>query len=580
MIKRSATAAADVTTATAIPAMTPADLGLPVKFCAYRRNQAEAILNIAATRKRFSMLSAPTGAGKSIIYVSIARLLDSRTVFLTSTKGLQAQLLSDFAEIGLTDVRGQNNYRCVATDEGAPLAAYAPPGTTCDEGPCHVGVECPYKGNLMDDEETGCLYRDAVRRARNAHLIVTNYAYWMTANSHMEPGALGKFDLVVLDEAHAAPDELAGFCAVRLDREEVRALLETDLPPLDEGTDAWVTWAAEAYKVAEARKANAERDMAVSAVSTRRHHARYVRRLRDLCKRLESLTKAYRWLRTESSKPDVLMPGMQTDWVAEKTERGAEFSPVWAHAYAEKCIFAAAPRVVLVSAVLQRAAARYLGIPDNALDFTEMGSTFDPARRPLIYVPTTNVDRNMNEGQVRMWLNQADSIIGQRLDRKGIIHTRSYDRAKTILQRSRYRSFMMGHNARTTRETVARFKAAKPPCVLVSPSVEEGYDFIGDLCRYQILAKVPFVDTRSLLIQARIKSDKQYSNYLTALSIIQQVGRGMRAEDDMCETFIIDDHWLWFSRVLIKSGLLPRWFVAAMKTATIATATPLSVVVR
>jgi ATP-dependent DNA helicase DinG len=546
--------------------LSPQDLGLPAKFSSYRAGQADAILNIAASRKRFSLLSAPTGAGKSIIYMSIAQMLGARAIVLTSTKGLQAQLGSDFSELGLTDVRGQNNYRCVAVDRDGPLAQYGTPGTTCDEGPCHVSIECPFKNKPSEDYVPGCLYRDAVQRASQARLVVTNYAYWMTANAYMEEGALGAFDLVILDEAHAAPDELADFCSVRIDRDEVRALLDTDLPPLNEGTEAWVSWAVEAHKTSVALEEIANRTLAHTPVE-RRHHVRHVKRLRDLKKKLEKLTKAYRWLRTESSKPDVLIPGMQTDWIAEHTPTGAQFSPVWAHAYAEDYLFAGAPRVVLVSAVLQRAAARYLGINDAALDFIEMESSFDVDRRPLIYIPTTRVDRNMVEGQVRVWVNQMDAIIGARLDRKGIIHTRSYDRAKTILQRSRYKQHMIGHTSRDVRDAVAAFKASAAPRILVSPSVEEGYDFIGDLCRYQILAKVPFIDTRSALMQARVKSDPQYSNYLTALSIIQQVGRGMRAEDDWSESFIIDDHWSWMRAVMLKQKLLPRWFYTAIRSA-------------
>jgi Rad3-related DNA helicase len=281
---------------------------------------------------------------------------------------------------------------------------------------------------------------------------------------------------------------------------------------------------------------------------------------------LKELTGAHEWRRSEPSDPNVIMPGMQTDWVAERTETGALFSPVWAHAYAEEYLFRAIPRVVLVSATLQPAAARYMGINPAQIDFREFASTFDPARRPLIYVPTTTVDRHMNEGQVRMWLSRIDGIVAGRLDRKGVIHTRSYERARLIVERSKHRAIMLTHTSRTTRETVERFKRAKAPCVLVSPSVEEGYDFVGDLARYQILAKVPFIDMRSALMQARIKSDKTYANYVTALALIQQTGRGMRAEDDMCETLVVDDHFAWFGRA--ARAFFPRWFRAAWRTET------------
>jgi Rad3-related DNA helicase len=171
----------------------------------------------------------------------------------------------------------------------------------------------------------------------------------------------------------------------------------------------------------------------------------------------------------------------------------------------------------------------------------------------------------MTDGQVRVWMNRIDAIITGRPNWKGIIHTRSYERAQHIYATSRHRGIMIAHGRSNAREVVARFKAAKAPCVLVSPVMEEGYDFPYDECRYQIIVKVPFVDTRSLITQARAASDKGYLNYLTALSLIQMVGRGMRAEDDSCETFIIDDHWDWFRPTADKMGLWPRWFKASFK---------------
>jgi Rad3-related DNA helicase len=542
--------------------MEPVDLGLPAKFAQFRRGQSDTALGIACADKRFYLLSAPTGSGKSIIYMAVARLLDTRTLVLTSTKGLQAQLNRDFASIGLTDIRGQNNYRCVAVDAGGELSAFGVPGTMCDEGPCRIGVQCAFKPTQGNEDQAGCLYYDAVRRAREARLVVTNYAYWMTNNKYADPAALGEFGLLILDEAHAAPDELADFCAVRIDRDELRQLTGMSLPPLDESASTWVNWAITALEEVKVRYMAARRDLTAIGAD-RRRAARAVKRLTDLGKRLKALSEAHKWRRGEPSHPDVWMPGMQTDWVAEETRTGAVFSPVWAHAYAEEYLFKSVPRVVMVSAVLQRAAARYLGVAPDALEFSEMGSTFDPARRPLIYVPTTRVDRRMTEGQVRIWLNRIDDIIDGRLDRKGIIHTRSYDRAKAIMERSRHSPIMIAHTTRTAREAIERFKRASAPCVLVSPSVEEGYDFPMDECRYQILAKVPFVDTRSAVIRARARSDKTYLNYLTALSVIQQTGRGMRAEDDLCESLMIDDHWVWWKRA--ARDMFPKWFRAAWR---------------
>jgi Rad3-related DNA helicase len=249
-------------------------------------------------------------------------------------------------------------------------------------------------------------------------------------------------------------------------------------------------------------------------------------------------------------------------WVVTVQGRaGVTLAPVWPQFYAERLLFRNIPRVLLVSATLSEQTGGYLGIPRDEREYIEVGSSFDPKRAPLIYVPTTRVDRRMIEGQNRIWMNRLDGIIGDRLDRKGIIHTRSYSRAQEILRRSKHSDLMILPMGGKVIEGVEKFKRAQAPCILVSPSVEEGFDFPGELCRYQIIAKVPFVDTRDPLIQERVKMDKGYGNYLAAMSMVQMAGRGMRSTDDWCETFIVDDHWQWFQ----KAARFPDWFRRAWK---------------
>jgi ATP-dependent DNA helicase DinG len=122
---------------------------------------------------------------------------------------------------------------------------------------------------------------------------------------------------------------------------------------------------------------------------------------------------------------------------------------------------------------------------------------------------------------------------------------------------------MSRHASRDAQSVVDLFKRMRAPRVLVSPSMETGWDFPYDECRYQIIAKVPFVDTRSAVIRARHKSDKKYLNYVVALTLIQMVGRGMRASDDWCETLIIDDNIRWFWAAARE--FFPAWFRAAYK---------------
>ena len=526
--------------------MRPTDLGLPAKFPTFRPGQYATAVDLAASEKRFSLLAAPPGSGKSLIYMAVAKLLgpSTRTLILTGTKGLQRQLLSDFSSIGLLDIRGQSNYRCVALDD--KLSQYGVTGAGCNDGPCHVGVDCDLRNN-------GCHYYDTVALAKDSNLVITNYAYWLAQGRYSDPLALGDFDLLVLDEAHRAADWLVGFCAISLSKPEIKDLLAMELPPATEGLAAWAEWA-----VAARQAAKDEYSRVQTSGTDKRSRIKTLLRLSVLGRDLDALFKSPT-SRSEAPRRDAKVPGMVTDWVTSDSARTATLAPVWGHAYAEPYLFRGIPRVLLSSATLSPESGRYLGIPPDDADFHEVESTFPSAHRPIIYIPTTRVDHRMQEGNVRQWISRIDQIVGGRLDRKGIIHTHSYARAVEVLKRSKHADIMLTHTSRLTRAVVDEFLRAFPPAVLVSPAVEEGWDFAGTDCEYQIIAKLPFLDTRGPIEQARVKSDKGYSNHVTAQTIVQMSGRPVRSSDDRAETFIIDDHWRWFR----KRGTFPKWFKQA-----------------
>jgi Rad3-related DNA helicase len=539
--------------------LAPTDLGLPEKFTEFRPHQAELAFEVAQSSARFSLLSAPTGTGKTIVCATVARLMDvKRTLVLVGTKGLQAQWAHDFQTLGLVDIKGQSNYKCLALNRGGELESYGAPGTTCNDAPCKVGVYCSLK------HVSGCLYYDTVKAASRASIVVTNYAYWLTIGRHADPLAIGQFDLLVCDEAHDADSWLSDACVVNLKKDEVRSLLSLALPPIDEGVAVWAEWAREAAIIAAERCVALKAELSEPGAwrgGQRRTATRNLLKLTSLRRDLDELALAHAWRAGEGPEKDLRLPGMQVDWVAQHTDQGAKFTPVWAHPYAESYLFRGVKKVVLSSATLTPSITKYLGIPNEESEWHESRSWFDPRRRPVIYVPTTRVDMRMNEGQVRQWINKIDTVVGARLDRKGIIATVSYARANEILKRSKHAGVMMTHSSRDTRQVVEEFKGADAPRVLVSPAMVEGWDFPGSQCNYIIIAKLPFGDGRDPVEKARRKSDKEWSNYTTALTLVQTCGRGKRSEDDLCEIFIIDDHWVWFKR----STPFPKWFQVAWK---------------
>lgn len=517
----------------------PTCFGAPAKFDRWRDLQCTAIMSAVDSPKRFVMQAAPTGFGKSLVYVGQALVTGARTCILTSTKGLQSQLIGDFQESGLVDIRGMNSYSCRAAESEFGIIQTQERATSCEEGPCRAGLKCSIR-------DMGCGYYDAYHQAQRAQLVVTNYTYWMTIHRYGE--GLGNFDLLVLDEGHNAPDELSDFLAIELDTFEIETVVRSQ--PLPDGchVDDWRKWAVH-------------------------HSSLMASKLDELQQRLKdqkegggrldhSLVRSISHLRRVLSKVKSLA-GMRGEWVYERNGRKWRFDPVWPREYAESVLFRGTPKVVIFSATIRPKTASILGIDPGALQFNEYPSSFPVSRRPVVHVPTCQMNHRTSPDNLGKWVTRIDQIIGQRLDRKGIIHTVSFDRRNFIIQRSEYSEIMVANDSSNTRAAVERFKQMPAPAVFVSPSLTTGWDFPHDDARYIIVGKIPFPDNRPTVIQARLKSDRDYTNYIAAQNLVQMTGRGMRAEDDLCESIIIDDNIVWFARQ--AKHYFPGWWLESFQ---------------
>lgn len=515
----------------------PVALGAPEKFADWRNHQPTAILKAVETEKRFTAMVLPTGSGKSLTVVGAALLAGWRTAVLTSTKLLQHQYTDDFASAGMVDVRGMNAYACVAfKDEHMALAEQR--WQSCEEGPCHAGNYCSRKPSRNNPDAGGCQYYDAVQRAREARLVVTNYKFWLS--QHYFGQGLGNFDCLVLDEAHNAPQELADFLSTELTNKDIEGTLQATWPNELHDVAAWGAWA-------KRELAKAER-----VLETWKPHSKF------------EMTR-FRQLKSVARKLTVLTTLNATDWVMTEDNGIWHFDPVWVKDHREK-LLVQTPKVILTSATFNAKTADMLGLQPDDMEWHEAESDFPVERRPVYWVNTVKVDFRMTESDEREWMTRIDQILGARQDRKGIIHTVSYKRRNYILEHSEFRSRMITHDSRTARSAVEKFKAAEPGAILVSPSMTTGYDFPMSECEFQIITKVPFPDSRAPVMKARTASDKDYPAYIAMQELVQAVGRGMRSQDDQCESVIVDNNASWFMSKYRQ--LAPTWFLQAYKPAS------------
>ena len=240
-----------------------------------------------------------------------------------------------------------------------------------------------------------------------------------------------------------------------------------------------------------------------------------------------ALSRSYRTAKSTLAKLQSLSSSSGTgDWVIQHTHHGMVFTPRWV-AGSGSALFQSVPKIMLMSAILSHKTADSIGVPtgdDRA--WLEVGSYFPAANTPIWHVPTARINYRSDDYATTIWQSRIDQIIQRRLDRKGIIFTVSYDRARLLLSRSRFKDIMLTHSTGDVTLVVSRFKAMKPPAVLVSPTVTTGWDFPG--LDYIIVGKIPYPDTKDLVLQARHEDDKEWSSYLAMETLVQECGRGTR----------------------------------------------------
>ena len=500
----------------------PTDLGMPKKFGKFRPVQLEMINNSLQSTKRFVAHSCPTGGGKSATVIAEALLTGNRTAILTSTKGLQAQYLDDFKECGLRSVKGKSNFTCCKSTRETPM--------TCEEG-SQVGC------SLSKSNE--CPYKEQYNLSLDAHLITTNYAYWCLI--HRFGKGLGEVDTLVLDEAHNAPNQVGEQVNITFSEKE-QYMLRTEWPKEWRSLPQWRTWAqthhSSAKLVVEKMVKNASQNLDRETIK---------------------LMMAWRSLAAKLG----VISSMEGAWISEPRmyrgkPDGYRLQAVWPYTYAERLLFLGIKKIILVSATINRKTLELLGIKKADCDFFEYGSTFDPKRSPVYFLPTVSLNHKSGADEFNLITSRVDEIVSSRLDRKGIIHTTSYQRAKDLIDKSEFGPIMVLNESGSTADTVEQFKKADAPLILVSPSVTTGWDFPMTQCEYQIIVKAPYPDLRSAVQNARKEADWSYPSYEMSQVLVQSCGRGMRSSSDRCETFVIDDT---VEKAYNRSGFLfPKWF--------------------
>lgn len=496
--------------------ITPSDLGLPAKFKSYRRAQREALEWLMdECQTAVSAACLPTGVGKTALAVSLARLLGVKAVYLVATKALEDQVTDEFLSMGLVDVRGRSNYRCA-------VEQYRD---------CEIGSD----NQCSSYNTSGCYYSNAVERAKNADLVVTNYAYWLHARRSNKTALEWEdkpIELLICDEAHALENQLTAYASVRIKPFEIDNATAARLAQsgvMDaEGASVWLEWADKAVARCGRIKERIER----------LHPNEY--RKDDTWKDADDLEE-------RAGRISRMAGDDWSNWVWQFNQQGAaDFSPIYLKGYMGG-LFSGVPRVMLMSASLTMFTMNQLlssdGV-DSSYDYRAWSQVFPPQNAPVYHIPTRKLSWKSTDEDYQEVIRALDEVIDHRMDRNHIIHTVSYDRARRTLAHSRHaQRFVWNETGSGLSGALERFRAAgyNPPAILVTPSVEESFNFPGRECEVQHFIKFPFPNETSRVIKERCSRISGYRLHTAAQRFYQMCGRGRRFSDDRCENFCYDN---------------------------------------
>lgn len=524
----------------------------------YQLDATERVAKEYEAGSRVVFLDAPTGVGKTIIGELVRRKLEvARGLYICTTKSLQEQVARDFTYARV--LKGRANYlpTNVTRKERGNRGGGHWDGLTvtcadCDRGPRDAPIEeqsCSYCDVLE------CPYLRARLEAAEAPVGVLNTAFMLThlggGGGRQSPFA-GR-ELVVADECDTLEDQLLGYVEFRLNARMADAL-GVEVPKKGSHMKTIRAWLEEEVIAAvdDARKTLRGGDL-----ETRRQRDRLDQVVRDARRVID---REEGWVREgdEEKGGGLVLKPVSVEDVGDRY--------LWQHGVNWLCMSG-----TVVSA---ETLAESLGLEEAGIRWSvvELPMRFAKENRRVVYVPTMSMTRKGQEAAGG--LDRMHTAIAKVLARhEGVnilIHTFSYWLAKEIVAAmDDPRPVITYSDGRDREVALAAFKraAGQDGAVMVAASMGRGVDLPGDLCRVQVVAKMPMASLGSRQVSERLRTPGGQDWYLasTVRDLMQMTGRGVRSDDDYCVTYVLDEH---FGKVLgdgKRRGMFPAWWLDGLE---------------
>jgi Rad3-related DNA helicase len=533
----------------------------------YRGTQEQALRDVRdafAAGNDVVLVRAPTGSGKSLLARAVAGC--ARTVeeaepseaagayYTTPQVSQLDDVAADDLLADLNVIRGKSNYTCILPDER---------DTPVNQAPCvrERGYDCSVKHR--------CPYFSDRAIASNRSIAAMTLAYFMqTAGSEV----FRKRDVVVIDEAHGLAEWAEMYATIQLGPRTVPFWDELRVPEVD-GLDRAVRYAENVAQICTRRK-----DELLSQESLTPREVRQRDRLQELIGELDWFVSDYRdpqsattWLVDQSEPRSSGSEGDSGDSEGKGEKLGGPLTikPMDPERYLRHTVWDRGNKFALLSATILNKAAfcRQVGLDPADVALVDVEHTFPVEHRPLYDVTQGKMTYEHRSETTPKLARTIVRVMQEHPDEKGLVHAHSYDiqeRLADLLGDFGVGDRIRVHDRDSRDAALEEWKASDGADVFLSVKMEEALDLKGELCRWQVLCKAPFLNTGDSRVAHRLEEGQWAWYYRTALrTIIQACGRVVRAPDDYGATYLADSSLLdVFDRA---SSDMPDWFAAQVE---------------
>lgn len=559
--------------------------------------------------KKYLILEAPTGTGKTGIAITSALFQQylsglnkepsleidgleknkTKTAFIaTVNKFLQDAYKSEFGEL-LADLRGKSNYPCAVN-----------PKFDCSNAPCQK--KNPPKE--YQDCKLFCHYKRAIKEAQHSEFVSLNFAALLAFLNYTN--VFSNRDMLIVDEAHALIDNLTNSYSTSVSQKELTdSLTMAPLIPNFNDVEEYIGFfeslvekfrkeaAQEAEKLGDDDdrvkelhgKADKIHDFLTHRLLVSDRSNKFLHHAFEFNSIKESVKEHYGLDLDLNSMDDLVQLSkehpqiikitknyvIEKEYEEDKKTRRKTFKikkvsmkPVILTKIFKDKIGKFANKVLLMSATILdfTTYTQVLGLKSKDCYILQAPSTFPLQNRPIYYhLSVGNLNKDNLQDRLPEIGKRIQALMAHYSDKKGIIHTHTYKIAQFLEGWLKDHRILFPTNADQRVKAFEEHKNSEEPTILMSPSMTEGVDLKDDLCRLQILVKLPYPYLGDEVLKKRKDLYPRYIDMLIAITLVQTVGRAIRNETDYAHTFLMDDNISqWVQR---NKDILPKYFVDA-----------------